>query len=77
VAAFDLLILDDPEGALPPYDGFLAVSAEAAAHPGFMAVVSNLERKISDAAMRQANRLVDVDGRPVSEAVAYLQTFLD
>lgn len=77
VAAFDLLILDDPEGALPPYDGFLVVSAEAAAHPGFMAVVSNLERKISDAAMREANRLVDVDGRPVSEAVAYLQTFLD
>lgn len=77
VAAFDLLILEDPLGAIPPYDGFLAASETAAADQGFMDVMAQLEMKIPDEAMREANRIVDVDGRPVSDAVAYLQSLLD
>lgn len=77
VAAFDLLLLDDPLNALPPYDGFLAASARAMANPRFVEVLGRLENSISDEAMRNANRIVDVDGGSVSEAVAYLQSLID
>ena len=73
VAEFDLVLLEDPLNALPPYDGFLAVSSEALANPLFVETVSALENKITDEIMREANRLVDVDGRSVSEAVAYIR----
>ena len=76
VAAFDLLLLEDPLDALPPYDGFLATSSRAMADPEFVAVVSALENAISDEAMREANKIVDVDGGSVSDAVAYLQSLL-
>ncbi len=76
VAAFDLLILEDTLNAIPPYDGFLAASDEAMANPEFARVLANLSEKISDEAMREANRLVDVEGLPVSEAVSFLQSQL-
>ena len=76
VAAFDLLILQDSLNAIPPYDGFLAASEKAMANPEFVRVLAELNNKISDEAMREANRIVDVDGRPVSEAVTYLQSFI-
>lgn len=76
VAAFDLLILQDTLNAIPPYDGFLAVSERAMADSEFVQVLTNLADKISDEEMREANRLVDVEGRSVSDAVAYLQSQL-
>ena len=77
VAAFDLLLLEDPLNALPPYDGFLATSQRAMADPRFVEVLAGLENAISDDAMREANKIVDVDGGSVSEAVSYLQSLLD
>ncbi len=76
VAAFDLLLLEDPLNALPPYDGFLAASARAMANPQFVTVLSALEGAISDEAMREANKIVDVDGGSLSDAVAYLQSVI-
>jgi osmoprotectant transport system permease protein len=73
VAEFDLLLLEDPLNALPPYDGFLAASGEAMDDPLFVATLSALENKISNEVMREANRLVDVEGRSVSDAVAYIR----
>lgn len=77
VAAFDLLILEDTLGAIPPYDGFLLVAGENSSDSEFMSVLASLDQQISDEAMREANRIVDVEGRPISEAVAYLQSLLN
>ena len=76
VAAFDLLILDDPRNALLPYDGMLLASTRAASRPDFKQALEPINRGISDQLMREANRLVDVDGKSVAEAVAYLQARL-
>jgi len=77
VAAYDLLILEDPRGALLPYDGLFVASPEAAKNEIFMSVVTRLVDSIPDQLMREANRIVDVEGRPISEAVEYLRTQLE
>jgi len=77
VAAYDLLILEDPRGALLPYDGLFVASPEAANNEIFMSVVTRLVNSIPDQLMREANRIVDVEGRPVSEAVEYLRARLE
>ena len=73
VAAFDLVILDDPRNALLPYDAILVTSAEIAGDNRAMAVLAKLENAISDDLMRQASRIVDVDGGSVAEAVSFLR----
>ncbi|MCY4266102.1 MAG: ABC transporter permease/substrate-binding protein [Gammaproteobacteria bacterium] len=73
VAAYNLVLLDDPLSALPPYDAFLAASERAMSQPLFVEIMNRLNGKISDQVMREANRIVDVEGGSVSEAVAYLQ----
>ena len=73
VAAFNLKILDDPRGALLPYDGFLIASSSAAQNELFMDAVRSLVNNISDDEMREANKIVDVDGGSISDAVQYLQ----
>lgn len=73
VAAYDLLLLDDPRNALLPYDGMFLASANAASKPGFMQAIESFIDNIPDAAMRQANRLVDVDGESINVAIEYLR----
>lgn len=73
IAHFDLLVLEDPRNAMLPYDGFLVVSSDAAQNPEFMAALADLVGRIPDEAMREANRIVDVEGRPVRDAVEYLR----
>lgn len=73
VAAYDLLILDDPRQALLPYDAILVASPEAAEDERLMNILEPLVGNIDDSLMRAANRLVDVDGGSVSEAVAFLR----
>jgi len=72
VSAFDLLILEDPRSAFPPYDGILLASSAAAQNPDFVEAVFPLIDAISDQLMREANRMVDVEGRSVSDAVDYV-----
>jgi len=73
VSAYDLLILDDPRNAFLPYDGILLASAAAAQNPEFIATVAPLVNAISDQLMREANKMVDLEGRTVSDAVDYLR----
>ena len=73
IAHFDLLVLDDPRNAMLPYDAFLVASPEAARNPAFTAALADLVGNITDEVMREANRIVDVEGRPVSEAVEFLR----
>jgi osmoprotectant transport system permease protein len=62
IAAYDLLVLEDPRESFPPYDALLLVSRDAAAQPGFIDALQPLINSMSNEAMRQANRKVDVDG---------------
>ncbi|MFK7863174.1 MAG: ABC transporter permease/substrate-binding protein [Pseudohongiellaceae bacterium] len=73
VAAYDLLMLDDPRNALLPYDCFIITSPEANQKPGLVAILNSLVGKISDQAMQEANKIVDVDGGTLSEAITFLQ----
>ena len=77
VAAFDLKILEDTRNALLPYDGILIASSVAAENNVFMDTMQALVGQISDEEMREANKIVDVDRRPISDAVQYLQTVID
>jgi osmoprotectant transport system permease protein len=72
ISAFDLLVLEDPRSAFLPYDGLFLASSNAAANPVFVETLKPLVNAISDQLMRDANKMVDVDGRSVSEAVDFL-----
>ncbi len=74
IAALDLAVLTDPRGALPPYDAVLLLSAQAAQRwPELVQTIEELENSISPAAIRSANRLVDIDGRNPATAAALLE----
>jgi osmoprotectant transport system permease protein len=72
IAAFDLVVLDDPLQALPPYDAILLLSPEARSREGLLAALRPLIDAIDDADMRTANKLVDVDRRSIQEAADHL-----
>jgi osmoprotectant transport system permease protein len=72
IAAHDLLILDDPQHAFPPYDAVLLVSPKAINKPGFVESLRHLVGTIDVQMMREANRQVDVDGRRPRQAGAEL-----
>jgi osmoprotectant transport system permease protein len=76
IAAYDLLVLEDSREAMLPYDGLLLASSQAAQDPEFVRIISQLSGKISDATMREANRIVDVEGGSVNDAVSYLQSII-
>ena len=59
IAADDLVILDDPEGALPNYDAILLVSPQASRDARLLAVLRPLVGAIDVEAMRAANLSVD------------------
>jgi len=77
VAAYDLVLLEDPRQALLSYDAMLLASSAAAQDPRFTAALAPVLGAISDEAMREANKMVDVEGRSVSEATAYLQAIIN
>jgi osmoprotectant transport system permease protein len=74
IAAFDLVVLDDPENAIPPYDAVLLLSEEAARRPAIVSALAPLVGGIDVESMRAANLLVDreEDRRTVEEAAAWL-----
>jgi osmoprotectant transport system permease protein len=76
IAAYDLTVLEDPLGGLPPYDAVLLLSRDAARQPEIVNALSTLVGKIHDPLMREANRLVDVDGLPVAAAADSLYHWL-
>jgi osmoprotectant transport system permease protein len=67
IAAFDLLVLEDPLSALPPYDAVVLLSKSAARKPDLVEALTPLLDQIDDKTMREANRRVDLDHRPVAE----------
>jgi osmoprotectant transport system permease protein len=72
IAAYDLVILDDPRGVLPPYDAMLLLSPEAAQNDAIAAALSLLVNAITPQMMREANRRVDLDGETPEQAAGWL-----
>jgi osmoprotectant transport system permease protein len=69
IAAYDLAVLEDERGALPPYDAVvLASPALAERAPDAVAALAELAGALDGAAMRRLNLAVDRDGRPPREA---------
>jgi osmoprotectant transport system permease protein len=55
IAQFDLVVLDDPKGAIPPYDAVLLVSPERSGDTALLAALKPLTGAIDVALMREAN----------------------
>jgi osmoprotectant transport system permease protein len=72
IAANDLLVLEDPLRALPPYDAILLLGPRGR-DPAIAAALDELIDTIDDDAMRSANMLVDVEGASIDEAARWLR----
>ncbi|PRP92068.1 Glycine betaine/carnitine/choline transport system permease protein OpuCB [Enhygromyxa salina] len=73
VAAYELTLLEDPRGAIPPYDAVILINGEAArAHPELVDALGQLVGRVDAPRMREANRAVDLDGRTVEGVAARL-----
>jgi osmoprotectant transport system permease protein len=75
IEKYGLVLLHDDLGVLPSYDAIVLVSARAAAKPGFLEALKPLVRDggaISDPAMQEANRQVDVEGRSPRQVAIHL-----
>lgn len=74
IAAYDLVVLEDPRNAIPPYDAVVLLSPQAAQRPELVEALRPLVGSVSIAAMRRANFMVDREEnkRTVGEAAAWL-----
>ena len=71
IAAYDLTLLEDDRGAIPPYDAVVLVSARLAREaPDVPAALSRLEGAIDAPAMRRMNLAVDERGADPAEVAA-------
>ncbi len=61
IAQYDLKVLADPKGALPPYDALLLLGPAHAHDTALIAALKPLTGAISLKAMQQANLMVDRD----------------
>jgi osmoprotectant transport system permease protein len=68
IQAYNLRTLVDTKQAFPPYDALLLVSRKADNHERVAAALRPLVGAVSPQAMRNANAVVDVDGRPARRA---------
>jgi osmoprotectant transport system permease protein len=72
IAAYDLVVLDDPGAALPAYDAMILVGPRAAQDRGVVCALAPLRGALSVEAMRQANLRVDRDREAPRDAAAWL-----
>ncbi len=70
IAADNLVVLEDPRRALPPYDAVILISPQRAGDTRLIGALKPLLGKINADAMRRANYLVDRDADKQSPAQA-------
>jgi osmoprotectant transport system permease protein len=71
IAKYDLVVLDDPKHAIPPYDAIVLFAPKRAGDQALRAALQPLLGKIDIAAMREANlRAAGGDGASSPDAVA-------
>jgi osmoprotectant transport system permease protein len=68
VAEFDLVVLEDPKQAIPPYDAILLVSPRRAADAAFVDALRPLVGAIDVESMREANRRASSGATPEAAA---------
>jgi osmoprotectant transport system permease protein len=68
IAEYDLVVLDDPKQAIPPYDAILLVSPRRADDTAFLDALRPLIGAIDVATMREANRLASTGATPEAAA---------
>jgi osmoprotectant transport system permease protein len=75
IAQYDLRLLSDPKGALPPYDAVVLISAKHASDEKMIAALKSLIGAIDLKSMQQANLRVDrdTDKRSPEETAAWLE----
>jgi osmoprotectant transport system permease protein len=76
IAAFDLMVLADPQAVLPPYDAVILLSPRAASISGLSEALADLIGAIDGDAMREANRQVDMDGQTPAQAADWLRAHI-
>ena len=76
IVDYDLIVLEDSRQALPPYDAVLLLSPETSGNKRLIEILSGLIGAIDDNAMRNANKIVDVDGFSVDSAAVCLRRTL-
>lgn len=77
IVDYDLMVLNDTKQTLPPYDAVLLLSERASKNSDLVRILKELAGNINDDAMRNANKIVDVDGQSVDSAAAYLKSLID
>jgi osmoprotectant transport system permease protein len=71
IAKYDLVVLDDPKHAIPPYDAMVLIAPKRAGDQALQAALSPLLGKIDISDMREANlRAAGGDGASSPDAVA-------
>jgi glycine betaine/choline ABC-type transport system substrate-binding protein len=75
IAAYEIVLLEDERGVIPPYDAILmAGSRIAGSEPGVMAALEALVGALDEGTMQRLNLAVDRDGRGAAEVA---RGFLD
>jgi osmoprotectant transport system permease protein len=72
ITSYNLVVLSDPLQAIPPYDAVLLLSPRSSNNKMLIQSLDPLLGTINDEMMRQANKIVDVDGLAVDSAANYL-----
>ena len=70
IAAYDLVVLADPRGALPPYDAMILLGRRVADDPRVACALAGLH--VDADHMRRANAMVDRDGKSARDAAMSL-----
>ncbi len=77
IDAYDLVLLEEPAGALPPYDAVVLLSPEAAEDRALQRALMPLRGAISSRLMRAANAKVDLERQRVGTAADWLLDEID
>jgi osmoprotectant transport system permease protein len=72
IAAYDLVVLDDPRAALPSYDAMILLGPRVAEDAGVVCALAPLRGALSVELMRRANLRVDHDREAPRDAAAWL-----
>jgi len=70
IAAFDLIVLDDRAGALPPYDAMILLGPKIADDPRVACALAPLRGALPASLVRQANLMVDRERDKATPAAA-------
>jgi len=72
IAAYDLVVLDDPAAALPSYDAMILLGPRVADDPDVVCALAPLRGALSVELVRRANLMVDHDHAAARDAAAWL-----